>query len=417
MTTTPSTRRGGLGLEFGKLWAASAVSNLSDGVALVAAPLLAASLTERPALIAGLTFAQRLPWLLFTLLSGALADRLDRRRAMALVAAWRATLFAVLGATVLLDWASLPLLYVLFFLLSTGETLFDTASVALVPALVPPEELPRANARLGGTVVVTNHFLGRPLGGVLFGIALALPFLVGAGGLLASATVLLTVRGSFRADRAGGTRTGLRHEIAEGLRWLWRQRVLRTLALSLALLDLTVIAQNAVLVLFARERLGLGPGGFGVLVGMHAAGAVLGSAVAGRVVAWLGRGRVLRLGLLFEVAVPLALALTRHPLQAYAAYAVFGCHAMVWGAVIMALRQELTPDRLRGRVESAYQFLAAGGSAPGALVGGLLAARAGLVAPFWFGAATALLLTPFVWSAFADASVASRWDNNADSSC
>ena len=132
----------GLGREFRTLWAGSAVSNLGDGVALVAAPLLAAALTRDPTLVAGLAFAQRLPWLIFPLLSGALADRLDRRRVMAAVAACRATLIGALGVAVLLDLASIPLLYAVFLLLSAGETLFDTAAAALLPAVAPREALP-----------------------------------------------------------------------------------------------------------------------------------------------------------------------------------------------------------------------------------------------------------------------------------
>src|SRR5688572_12791360 len=117
MVATTEHRRldGGLGPEFRKLWAASAASNLGDGIALVAAPLLAASLTRDPALVAGLALAQRIPWLLFPLLSGALADRLDRRRAMVAVEVGRAALIGSLGLAVLRDLATIPLLYVVFF--------------------------------------------------------------------------------------------------------------------------------------------------------------------------------------------------------------------------------------------------------------------------------------------------------------
>ena len=396
-----------LGREFRTLWAASAASNLGDGVALVAAPLLAAALTREPTRVAGLAFAQRLPWLLFPLLSGALADRLDRRRAMAAVAACRATLIGALGVAVLLDRASIPLLYAVFFLLSTGETLFDTAAASVLPAVVPREELPRANARLSGTLIVANNFVGPPLGGLLFAAALALPFLLGAGGLAAAAVLVVALRGSFRAERPEGVPPGSLHgDIAEGVRWLWRQRLLRTIALALALLNVALVAQVSIMVLLARERLGLSPAGYGVLLTTHAAGAVLGSLVAHRIIARLGPSRVLRLGLFVEAATPAAIALAGGPLLVGAALAIFGFHAMVWGALLTSLRQELTPDRLRGRVESAYRLLENGAAAPGALLGGLLAARFGLAAPFWFGAVVAVLLLPLVWPAFSEATVA-----------
>jgi MFS family permease len=155
----------GLGVEYRKLWTASTISNLGDGVTLVAGPLLAASLTRDPLLVGGLTFAQRVPWLLFPLISGALVDRLDRRRVMGYADAVRTALIGALGVAALLGWASMPLLYVVFFLMGTLETLFDNASQAIIPALVSRERLERANSRLYAAEIVTNELAGSPLGG------------------------------------------------------------------------------------------------------------------------------------------------------------------------------------------------------------------------------------------------------------
>lgn len=156
-----------LGPEYWKLWTASTISNLGDGVALVAAPLLAASLTRDPVLVAGLTFAHRLPWLLFTLPSGAVVDRLDRRRVMWTVDAFRASAIGLLGLAVLGGWASLPLMYAVFFSLGTAETLFDNAATSILPAVVPREGLEKANGRLFGAQIVCDDFAGKPLGGFL----------------------------------------------------------------------------------------------------------------------------------------------------------------------------------------------------------------------------------------------------------
>jgi MFS family permease len=123
------------------MWTASAVSNLGDGITLVAGPLLAASLTRDPRLVAGLAVAQRLPWLLFSLVSGALVDRLDRRLLMVRVDAARCLTVGLLGVAVLADAATLPLLYAVFFALGTAETLFDNASVSILPAVVPRAQL------------------------------------------------------------------------------------------------------------------------------------------------------------------------------------------------------------------------------------------------------------------------------------
>ncbi len=164
--------------EYGKLWTASTISNLGDGVTLVAGPLLAASLTRDPALVAGLTFAQQLPWLLFSLVSGALVDRLDRRRVMAMVDFFRAGIIGILGLTVLSGWASIPLMYAVFFLLGTAETLFANASLAILPSVVSKDYLEKANGRLFAAELVANDFAGRSLGGVLFAVAASIPFLL-----------------------------------------------------------------------------------------------------------------------------------------------------------------------------------------------------------------------------------------------
>lgn len=394
---------GRLGRRFLTLWAASTASNLGDGVWLVAAPLLAVTLTRDPTLVAGLAFAQRLPWLLFGLLGGALADRLDRRRAMIAVALFRAALVGTLGLAVLRDWATMPMLYVIFFLITTGETLFDTSASAILPSVVAKAELPKANARLGGTRTVSNQFVGPPLGGVLFSTAASLPFLLGAGGLSIAAGLLTRLHGDFKAERAPGlSRGNLLSEIGEGLRWLWGQRLLRTLSIALGLLNLTLVAQVAIMVLFAEERLGLGPGGYGALLTAYGVGGVLGSLVAERVLRLTGESRYLRLAIVIEAAAPAAIALSTNPVVVGAVLALFGLHAIVWGAILTSLRQELTPDRLRGRVGSVHALLEYGTAAPGALLGGLLATHFGLTAPFWLGAVTGVMLLPFVWNAFSE---------------
>jgi hypothetical protein len=189
----------GLGPGFARLWTANAVSNLGDGVTLVAGPLLAASLTRDPRLVAGLAVAQRLPWLLFSLVSGALVDRLDRRLVMVRVDAARAVVVGLLGVAVLADAATLPLLYAIFFALGTAETLFDNAAVSILPAVVPTDQLSRANGRLLGAQMVANELVAPPLGGWLFAAAAAVPFLVDAGSFAAAGDPVGGMGGSVHA--------------------------------------------------------------------------------------------------------------------------------------------------------------------------------------------------------------------------
>jgi MFS family permease len=391
-------RTRGLGPDFAKLWTANAVSNLGDGVTLVAGPLLAATLTRDPRLVAGLVVAQRLPWLLFSLVSGALVDRLDRRRVMVAVDAGRCLAVGLLGLAVLLDAASLPVLYVVFFVLGTAETLFDNAAISILPAVVPKEQLPRANSRLLGAQMVANELVAPPLGGLLFATAAAVPFLLDAGSFAAAAALVAAMPGRFRAERAEGVPpTTLRGEIAEGVRWLARHRLLRVLAVAIALMNFTLSAALSILVLYAQERLGLGPVGYGMLLASLAVGGILASLVAERVIGWLGPATVLRLGLVIESSTHLAFALARSPLLVGAVTAAFGFHAMTWSVISLSLRQELIPARLLGRVNSAYALFGVGSLALGAVVGGVVAARFGLTAPFWCSFAAMSVLTVACW--------------------
>jgi MFS family permease len=387
--------------EYGKLWTASTISNLGDGVTLVAGPLLAASLTRDPALVAGLTFAQQLPWLLFSLVSGALVDRLDRRRVMAMVDFFRAGIIGILGLTVLSGWASIPLMYAVFFLLGTAETLFANASLAILPSVVSKDYLEKANGRLFAAELVANDFAGHSLGGVLFAVAASIPFLIDAGTFAASAALILALQGRFRVPRPEGiAEKTLVGEISDGLVWLLRHRLLFALAIMLGAGNLTFSATYSILVLFADEVLNLSSVGYGLLMTTGGIGGVLGSLFAERIGYLFGTGRTLFLTMLLQGPVFAAIALSGNPFVVGAMIALLGVAAFIWNVLTFALRQVLVPDELLGRVTSCYRLLGVGSGAFGALIGGLLARELGLAAPFWFAAAVmavvAVASLPFV---------------------
>lgn len=389
-----------LGRGFGALWAANAVSNVGDGVTLAAGPLLVASLTDDPALIAGAAFAQQLPWLLFSLISGAYVDRLDRRRLIVLANLLRAVVLAVLALSIAAGDATVLLVYTSFFLLGSAETVADNAALTLVPALVPAEALPTANARLIGSTIFGNQMLGPPLGAWLFVAAAALPFEVDAASFLVAAGLLLLLpRHAARAPEAVAERD-LRAEIAEGVRWLWRHRVLRMFALSLGLLNATFLGAMSILVLYARDRLGLSEFGYGLLLSCSAVGGLAGSVFGGRLERRFGASTLMRVGLLVETGTHLAFALTRTPWVAVVTYTAFGVHAVIWGMVTASYRQRVVPDRLRGRVNSVYYLFGVGGAALGALQGGLVARAFGITAPFWLAFGVMVVFTASVWRMF-----------------
>ena len=376
------------GSGFARLWGATAVSNVGDGVYATALPLLAASLTRDPLLVSLVSFAEWLPWLLFGLLSGALLDRWDRRRVMWTVDAARFAIVGGLAVAVLMDQASIALLAAVGFLLGTGQTLVDTGAHSILPALVSrdAQRLERANGRLVGTQVVTQELAGPPVGGFLFSLTAWVPFAVDAVSFAAGSALVASIRGHFgpAPDQLGpgGRRTTLRSEIAEGLRWLAAHRVLRATAAMVAVVNLLAAGGGAVMVLFAQEKLGLDPVGFGLLFSGSAVGGVLGSLAAARSVVVVGTARIIVGTMIVSALAFLAFGLSSDPWLAGALMGVVGFMTVVFNVVMGALRQALTPDRLLGRVISAFRLFSYGTVPFGSLLGGTLARSFGLRAPF-----------------------------------
>jgi MFS family permease len=402
--------RRALGGNFVRLWSAGAVSNLGDGVVLTALPLLAASLTDEPVVVALVTAAGALPWLLFSLLSGAVADRTDRRRTMALVDGARAVAIGLLGVAILTDTETIPLLMIVAFALGIGETVFDNAAQAILPSLVDASALESANGRLEGTLIITNQFAGPPLGAWLFGVAAAAPFFLDAASFVFAAFMVVTLRGRFRPERDLSDRT-VRADIAEGVRWLRGHRLLRTLAVALGVMNLVGMAWMAVLVLYARDELGLSTTQYGLLVVVEAAGAVLGSAAAARLSARFGTGTTLIGAIVVAALSMLVPGLWAQPVAVAASLALGGFAGLVWNVLTVSLRQSLVPDELRGRVNSGYRLIGWGTMPIGAVLGGVVAQVSGLRAPFIMAGTLALLLAVWVWPRVTDRGIARarRW--------
>jgi len=192
-------------------------------------------------------------------------------------------------------------------------------------------------------------------------------------------------------------RRSLRADVGEGVRWLLRQPVLRLLAACICLMNITLMSAFAVYVLYAKERLGLGEVGYGLLITASAIGGLLGSAIVHRLETRFGMGLVLRVGLIVETLTHLSLALTRLPWVAGLTMAVFGVHAAIWGVLAMSARQRIVPDGLLGRVNSVYALFSVGGSALGALAGGWIAHAWGITSPFWFAFVSMGIMTAVAW--------------------
>lgn len=386
---------GGLGQRFWRLWSAAVVSNLSDGIFWVALPLLAVSLTDSPALVAGVTIASRLPWLLFALVAGALADRLDRRRTMILVDLGRVALVGALAVAVAAGVASIWLLYVVAFVLGVLETLFDTAAQSMVPNVAARDRLEAANSRLLAAEFTMNQFVGPPVGGLLAAAGLAAAFGTAAAGFLGAALLLVGLAGSFRPERVGPP-TRIDQEIREGIAFLAHHELLRVLAVVIALLNLAQGAVWALLVLYvvAPGPMGLSEFGFGVLLAANAVGSITGTILAGPIERRLGKPNLLLVCVLVLALGSGVLAVSTNPFLVGGAYAVGGVFLGAFNVAYQSLRQRVAPDRILGRVVATFRMLGWGALPLGAALGGLIGEAFGLTTVFVVATVATLLLTP-----------------------
>ncbi|MEV0129024.1 MFS transporter [Dactylosporangium sp. NPDC050688] len=380
----------GLGGRFWRLFAASATSNLADGIGRAALPLLAATLTRDPLLISGLYSLAFLPWLMFALPAGSLVDRSDRRRAMLLANSLRAAAVAGLAVATLTGHASIALLYLTAFIIGTAETVYDSAANALLPQVVRPGQLDRGNSLLVTGEAVGQVFLGGPVGALLFTLAAAAPLFTNAAGFAVSALIMVTLAGTYRPARA--STKSLRADIGEGVRWMLRHPLLRGLALTYGLTSALQSMVNAVLVLYALEVLRIGETGFGLLLLAGGVGGLLGGLVAPAVGAWLGRTGTL---VLVSVCAPLGvigMGFVHHAAVAGPLFGVTALLVMAGNVLTMSLRQAVIPEELFGRVQGAWRTLVWGGIPIGGVAGGALAAATDVSTVFVVAGTTNLLV-------------------------
>jgi MFS family permease len=388
-----------MGPSFRWLMASSWLSNLGDGIALAAGPLLVASQTSNPFLVAMAALVQRLPWLIFGLHAGVIADRHDRRLTVALVDAVRAGVIALLAVAVATDVISIEVVLGTLFVLGTAEAYADVTTGTLLPMIVERDDLGVANARLSFGMQSLNQLIGPPFGAFLFGIGMAVPF--AANAVLLAAAVRCVLRIEFRRVPDVPQRAPARRQVADGLRWLWSHGPMRTLTITIVAFNVTFGAAWAVLVLYALNQLGMGDVGFGLLTAASALGSIGGAAAYAWTVARIGAANIMRLGLVIEAATHLSLALTHTPSVALITLFVFGVHTGMWGTTVHTARQRQVPLEYQGRVGSVYLLGMQGGLVIGAPIGGLLANRWGISAPFWFAFAGSCLILVLIWKRLA----------------
>ncbi|HUG85563.1 MAG TPA: MFS transporter [Euzebya sp.] len=364
------------GRRFTGLLSASVVSGIGDGLVLVALPLLAATITRDPRLIAGVAVAQRLPWVVLSLHGGALVDRLSLRHLLPSIEFVRGAALLILGAMTLSGDMNLQAIYLVAFVIGSGDTIVASGLHAAIPQMVPASALSRANGRIQMSQVSGGEFVGPAIGGALFGLAAALPFFVDGVSYLVSGLLLALVLPSRGASDATPTNS-LGREVLDGLRWFFSNEVLRLLALLIGAFAFFQAAVLALLVLLATGPLGLGEGQFGVFLAMGAVGNIVGAGLAERLPGNRVSAIVLSAGGV-TAASYMVMGLTTIAPLAGAAFLVEGVAIAAANVVTVSLRQQLIPIPMLGRVGAAFRLCIYGTMPLGALLGGLLAARVGV---------------------------------------
>ena len=384
-----------LGRNFRWLLASSWVTNLGDGITLAAGPLLVASQTHNPLVIAMAALLQRLPWLMFGLYAGVVADRINRRAIVITTGLARMVILLLLTASILTHRVDTAVVLAALFLFGVNETFGDTTTTTLLPMLVGKRDLGIANSRTFTGVIVWNQMAGPPIGAALFAVGMALPFASEAVCVLAGVILISQVRLPAHVKRARPAR--VREDIREGWRWLWAHPPVRTLAITIFTFNITFGAAWSVLVLYAQQRLGMRELGFGLITTAMAAGGLLGTACYGWLERHVSLGVIMRGGLVIETLTHLALALTRSAWFALIVFAIFGAHASIWATTSTSVRQRAVPAEFQGRVASVYLTGVVGGIVIGSALGGLVASAWGITAPFWFAFAGSAIILALIW--------------------
>ncbi len=385
-----------LGPQFRWLMASSWVGNVGDGIALSAGPLLIASDTRSAFLVASAAFLQRLPWLVLGLPAGAIADRVDRRLLLVCSETCRALVIVVLAIALFTGHVGVDLVLAAMLLLGVADVFSNTTAGTLLPMLVKTGDLGLANSRMQGSLVVGEQMIGPPVGALLFSVGRAWPFLAQAV-IVTTALLLVSQIGTRKVSPTGPRNSRIRSDIREGLQWLLRHPPVRTLALTILSFNITWGAGWSVLVLYALHHLHMSKVGYGLLTTSTAVGGVLAILMYRRLEQRWPLGNIMRVCLTLEVCTHLSLALDTKAWIAVIIMFVFGAYAFVWATVSTSVRQRAVPAELQGRVGSVYLISVIGGLVLGQIVGGAIAQRWGVVAPFWFAFVGSGLTLLLVW--------------------
>jgi len=362
---------------------ASGMTNLADGIAVVAWAWLATLLTRDPVLISLVPAALRLPWFLFAIPAGIITDRVDRRLLIVWMDVFRAAAFGVAAVGI---WLSLPLaaapargvsdptLFALIIAAALGvgiaEVFRDNAAQTMVPSIVPHDQLERANGRLWSVELIGDSLIGPVFGAFLIAAWLPLPFAVNALAYGVAIWLIVRMQGTFKPP--GSQSKNWRRELSDGFRFLRDDPLLRLLAICTGIWNLLAVMVMIALVLHVQENLGVGARTYGLILAGGALGGVVAGLIGERVVRLLGPGRSAQWMLAASAPAFFAMAIAPDPVSLAIVFALFHFTGVIWNTVSVSYRQRKIPDHLLGRVNSLYRLLAWGMMPVGLILSGLL---------------------------------------------
>lgn len=378
---------------FRRLLTMWATSMAGDGVRMIAVPLLAKSLQPTAGAVAAVATAGALPWLLVAVPAGALVDRLNPVATVISAHLVRALCCAALVVAVLTQVASIPLLCLVAFLMTSAETFSDGASQSMMVRVIPSAQLERANSRYVVIEVVALELVGPLAGGFTFRVAWWLPFLIAAAGFTVAALMMIGLLHRSFGGRPSSPKSGsMITELREGLRVLFTDRVLRPLVLTVAMVAAAKEAQDAVQVIYATQTLGLSDRLYPTLFASFAVGTVVVAALVTPLVRRWPAGRVMAAALAFFGGGMLVMGLAPHPITAWICYFVMGMAAGTWNVLSASRRQRRTPRAMVARVSSSFRVVAWGMTPVGAAAGGVIGNHLGVPAVSVVGGAVVLLV-------------------------
>jgi MFS family permease len=386
-----------LGPAFNRLFSASVISNLSDGLLAVAAPLLAISLTKDPVLISLLSAFVMLPWLLFAIPIGLVVDRVDKRLLITFTNSMRFVTAGLVALAISTDRISIYWLLLATFVIGTCEVATDTAAQSLIPVLLDKKNFERANSRLNIAETVIQSFIGAPLSGFLYASAIVLPFILNSLGFLIAAIFVFLIpahlisHGSLQAKNDDEKKSFI-GDIKFGLNYLWNDRPLRRLVATTTSLGFFYSLSTSTLILFITETLGVQAKYFGVLMAGAGSGAVVGALLTPRLSKKFGRGRILSIAIFISSIAVLFQGLAPN-LWVFGVIGFVSSFAITnWNILLMSCYQVLIPADLYGRIHGARRTFVWGVMPIGAFLGGVIA-HSGLRLPLIIGGVATTLIS------------------------